>query len=173
MTPSDVAPPVASDLAELCRKLRETPEMQSLLAAQPAFRTPSMVFAPLAIGGVLAAASAGIMIRGGMSWDYPVDRPLITGCCVAIGVFLLVAAYGVFRWRRFLRAPATAVPAIALRKRSETWRRTTFWMTFWFDGRGESEEVIDVITFGEVLAGEAGAAWFREGRFVGFRKLAA
>jgi hypothetical protein len=147
--------------------------MQALLATQPAFPTPSLVFAPLAIGGGLAMASVAIIIRGGWTWDYRADRPLITGCCVAIGVFLLVAAYGVLRWRRFVRAPATAVPAIALSKRSVTWKRTTFRMTFWFEGRGESEEVIDVTTFGEVLAGDAGAAWFREGRFVGFRKLAA
>lgn len=166
--------------SERCRSVRETPQMRTLLASSPNFRTPGMVFAPLAVGSFMALVFVGLIARqtvlatsdqNRLRWGLAADRHLLLALSAAAGLSLLVAAYGFARWRRFLRAPAIAVPAVAISKRSTRLQELTFFVTFWSEGRGASEEVVDLGTFDAVEPGDIGAAWFREGRFVGFRKL--
>jgi hypothetical protein len=95
-------------------------------------------------------------------------RVRCTGCGASVGDRRPPA----FELLRRSRLPRETRPALVVSKRGRAGRYSAFHMTFDFEDGRRGEHGIDLDTFGDVLPGDAGVAWFQGGRFLGFRKVA-
>ncbi len=177
----------SGDAEERWRVLRTSPSIASALAESPHFPTPSSVFAPMVGGLTRSAFLAGLLVvqmglgnasdPPALSWDREANRATIVVLAAGTGLSLVGAVWGIVVRSRFLRAPQIAVPAVVVGTRFDRlfthmhrWPR--FWMTFESEWAGRREEIVNSDAFAYVLPDDVGVAWFRNGRILGFRKVA-
>jgi hypothetical protein len=176
-----------ADAEERWRVLRTSPAIASALAESPRFPTPTIVLAPLVGGLTLGAFLAVLLVvqtglgnvsdPPALSWARSADRDTIVALAAGAGLSLVAAVWGTVARSRFLRAPQIAAPAVVVGKRFDHFHLgRSAWlpalrMTFEFETTGRREESVNSDTFKYVVPNDVGVAWFRGGRFVGFRKV--
>lgn len=170
MTADDVGP-----TSDEWRRLRDSASFQAALAQGPICTTPETTFGFLILGGYAAALAVFFLCLLRQPAGEPaIDRDLWK-CYVGIAVVCaLAAAFCFVRYARFARAPAMPEAARVLSKRgSEGYQYgSRCSMTLAFESGPELEARVDLATFGDVMVGDAGVAWYQDGVFLGFRKVA-